>query len=90
MINRKEFEAALTDGKLLDSTATNLRRVLESPSSPIVTQSIAQLVEKREWTELNDRFYKTLAFGTGGIRGRTIGKVVTTAERGQPNELGRP
>ena len=90
MINRKEFEAALADGKLLESTATNLRRVLESPSSPVVTQSIAQLVENREWTELNDRFYKTLAFGTGGIRGRTIGKVVTAAERGQPNELGRP
>ena len=41
-----------------------------------------------EWAELNDRFYKTLAFGTGGLRGRTIGKIVTKAERGQgrPNE----
>ena len=33
--------------------------------------------------ELNDRFYKTLAFGTGGLRGRTIGKIVTKAERGE-------
>ncbi|MGZ5020482.1 MAG: phospho-sugar mutase, partial [Chthoniobacterales bacterium] len=32
-------------------------------------------------------FYKTLAFGTGGLRGRTIGKIVTRAERGNsPNE----
>src|SRR4029078_12844367 len=29
-------------------------------------------------------------FGTGGIRGRTIGRIVTAAERGMPNELGRP
>ena len=36
-----------------------------------------------EWTELNDRFFRTLAFGTGGLRGRTIGKVVTNAERGK-------
>jgi phosphoglucomutase len=90
MINRKEFEAALADGKLLDATAANLRRVLENPTSPVVTQSIAELVEQRAWTELNDRFYKMLAFGTGGIRGRTIGKIVTRAERGRPNDLGRP
>jgi phosphoglucomutase len=39
---------------------------------------------------LNDRFYKTLAFGTGGLRGRTIGKIVTKAELGTPQALGRP
>ena len=43
------------------------------------------------WDELNDRFYTTLAFGTGGLRGRTIGKIVTAAERGdEPQPLGRP
>jgi len=31
---------------------------------------------------LNDRFFRDLAFGTGGMRGRTIGRVVTRAERG--------
>src|SRR5207245_10473832 len=35
-----------------------------------------------ELAELNDRFYKTLEFGTGGLRGRSIGKIVTNAERG--------
>lgn len=40
--------------------------------------------------ELNDRFYRTLAFGTGGLRGRTIGKVVTKAEMGKQAALGRP
>src|SRR5205807_3531313 len=49
-----------------------------------------ELVERGEWAELNDRFFRTLAFGTGGLRGRTIGKVVTNAERGTPTPLGRP
>ena len=89
-INLTAFESALATGKLLDSTATNLRRVLEQPSSSVVTRAIAELVEGNEWAELNDRFYRRLAFGTGGIRGRTIGRIVTAAERGTPNELGRP
>ena len=84
------FQRALTTGKLLDSTAHNLRGALERPSSPVDVPAIVELVEAQEWTELNDRFYTSLAFGTGGIRGRTIGKIVTKAERGTPNELGRP
>ena len=90
MINCKELQSALADGKLLDSSVTNLRKALESPTAPVVTQSIAELIESGAWTELNDRFYTSLAFGTGGIRGRTIGKIVTEAERGTPNDLGRP
>jgi phosphoglucomutase len=39
---------------------------------------------------LNDRFFQKLAFGTGGMRARTIGKVVTAAELGTPTSLGRP
>src|SRR5262245_55245152 len=84
------FEEALAAGRLLDSTAINLRRALEKPGSPVVSEAIAELADAEEWTELNDRFYRTLAFGTGGIRGRTIGKIVTRVERGRPNDLGRP
>ena len=51
---------------------------------------IGELSQANEWQELNDRFYKTLAFGTGGLRGRTIGKIVTASERGTPTALGRP
>ena len=90
MDERVKIENAVSAGKLLESSAANIRRVRESASSPVVSQSIAELVEAGEWTELNDRFYRSLAFGTGGIRGRTIGKIVTAAERGTPNELGRP
>jgi phosphoglucomutase len=86
----KAIEKAVSAGELLESSATNIRRVLERASSPVVSPAIAELVEAGEWTELNDRFYRSLAFGTGGIRGRTIGKVVTAAERGTPNDLGRP
>ena len=87
---RPEIEDAVAEGKLLESSAANIRRTLASTASPIAAQSIAELVAAGEWTELNDRFYRALAFGTGGIRGRTIGKIVTEAERGTPNELGRP
>lgn len=84
------MDDAVASGKLLETSADNIRRTLEQASSPIPSQSISELVEAAQWAELNDRFYKTLAFGTGGIRGRTIGKIVTEAEEGTPNELGRP
>jgi phosphoglucomutase len=51
---------------------------------------IEELIASGEWDELNDRFYKTLEFGTGGIRGRTIGKIVTAAERGDAAQDKRP
>ncbi|MBA3652274.1 MAG: phospho-sugar mutase [Chthoniobacterales bacterium] len=84
------IESAVAAENLLGSSATNIRRTLENTSSPVTAQSIGELIEGGHWTELNDRFYRSLAFGTGGIRGRTIGKVVTSAERGTPNDLGRP
>src|SRR5215475_12639285 len=68
-----KIENAVSAGTLLESSATNIRRMLESVGSPVVLQSIRELVEAGEWTELNDRFFRSLAFGTGGIRGRTIG-----------------
>ena len=39
---------------------------------------------------MNDRFYRDLEFGTGGIRGRTIGAVSTAAETGKPGAYGSP
>ena len=85
-----KIEGAVAAEKLLESSAANIRRTLGSATSPVAVLSIAELVEGGEWMELNDRFYRSLAFGTGGIRGRTVGKIVTRAERGTPNELGRP
>jgi phosphoglucomutase len=88
---RPLLEAALSQDQILPTTVLNVLAVHESADTPaIVKTSIEELVETGSWTELNDRFYKALAFGTGGIRGRTIGKIVTAAEKGTPTALGRP
>ncbi|HEY3900643.1 MAG TPA: phospho-sugar mutase [Chthoniobacter sp.] len=81
---------AVQAGHLLASSAKNIEQLLARGSSPVYAQSVTELVEKGAWEELNDRFFKTLAFGTGGLRGRTIGKIVTAAEQGEPQPLGRP
>jgi phosphoglucomutase len=83
-------DAAVADGRLMKSAAANIAALLGGATSPFYEKVVAELVDSRAWTELNDRFYKTLAFGTGGLRGRTIGKVLTKVERGTPDDLGRP
>jgi phosphoglucomutase len=75
---------------LLESAAQNISTLLRGAPSPFYEQVVAELAAKEEWNELNDRFFKTLAFGTGGLRGRTIGKIVTRAERGDASETERP
>ncbi|NCY22567.1 phospho-sugar mutase, partial [bacterium] len=86
-----EVQQAVIAKKLFTGSADNLRNLAASSSSlPLVEASIGELVSAGEWAELNDRFFRTLAFGTGGLRGRTIGKVVTKAEQGKPTALGRP
>lgn len=76
------LDAAVGSGHLLDSAAGNIRQLLSAFSSPLYRATISELAGAKEWAELNDRFFRTLAFGTGGLRGRTIGKIVTRAERG--------
>jgi phosphoglucomutase len=86
----ERIEAAVKAGQLLDSSAQNILQLLARSTQKLNEESITELVDSGAWNELNDRFFKTLAFGTGGLRGRTIGKVVTQAERGTPKELERP
>lgn len=85
-----QLDGAVRAGNLLESSAINILQLLARSSSPLDGESVAQLVNFGAWDELNDRFFRTLAFGTGGLRGRTIGKIVTDAERGVPERLGRP
>jgi phosphoglucomutase len=82
--------AAVADGKLLPASAANIRSLLTQSSNPIASLSVAELVERGEWKELDDRFFRTLAFGTGGLRGKSIGVIVTEAERGSGGPNGRP
>ncbi len=84
------IESAVARGQLLKSTAKNIRTLLAGATTDLYFNSVNQLADSCEWSELNDRFYQTLAFGTGGLRGRTIGKIVTTAERGAAHEDERP
>src|SRR6266550_277988 len=84
------IERAVADGQLMQSTIKNIRSLLTAAPTDLYFNSVHQLVDGCEWSELNDRFYQTLAFGTGGLRGRTIGKIVTTAECGAAREDERP
>jgi phosphoglucomutase len=82
--------AAVTSGKLLESAKSNILALLAGSTSDVASRAVAELVGAGAWQELNDRFFKTLAFGTGGLRGRTIGRVVTLAEQGNGGPNGRP
>jgi len=86
----EQIDRALSDGKLRADAAENIRRILSGTESDFAARVISELSQGNQWEELNDRFYKTLAFGTGGLRGRTIGKIVTPSELGTPTALGRP
>ena len=79
---REILEHAVHEGRLLAISVANILQLLSSANNPLYAATIEELAEKNDWTELNDRFFKTLAFGTGGLRGRTIGKIVTRAEVG--------
>ncbi len=81
---------AVEAGQLLDSSKENILQFLATSSEPVAEAAINELIETGNWAELNDRFFKTLAFGTGGLRGRTIGKTVTSVELGKGGPLDRP
>lgn len=84
------LEQAVAQGKLLATSLENIRLLTAGTTDPVVSAAIAQLIEKQEWAELNNRFFKTLAFGTGGLRGRTIGTIITPAEQGTGGPNNRP
>ncbi|MDR1496876.1 MAG: phospho-sugar mutase [Puniceicoccales bacterium] len=83
--------AALSSGKLLPSAHSNLADWLQPAFLPKgALNALHELASQNHWEELNDRFFKKLAFGTGGIRGRTIGRISAPSELGSPSELGTP
>lgn len=89
----KDLEVLLREGRkngLLDSSAANIEALLASYPEDYERASIAELAGAGNWEELNNRFFRTLAFGTGGLRGKTIGAVVTAPERGTPQAMDRP
>lgn len=85
------IEDARREQKLLDSAAQNLSDWLAGGFLPEwAVASVRELVEGGHFSELNDRFYQYMEFGTGGMRGRTIGQIMTASERGDAPANGHP
>lgn len=84
------LEHAAATGLLLPASLANIRELLAHSKSSVVHESIRELVESGNWAELDNRFFRTLAFGTGGLRSKTIGATVTAAEMGSGGLNGRP
>ena len=74
---------------LLKSASENIIYWLTESTMPsYVNSSLEYLIKKESWEELNDRFYKDIVFGTGGMRGRTIAKNPTPFEiKGNNREI---
>ncbi len=86
----ENIRAAGAAGRLLPDTVTNLSAWLGARLPAWAATRLGELIAGEAWSELNDRFYRYLEFGTGGMRGRTIGVVATRAETGRPGPLGTP
>src|SRR3954470_15982740 len=90
MTTLDRIKAAAKAGSLLPSSADNLAAFLGAQLPAWAQASIEELVDKQAWGELNDRFYRYLEFGTGGMRGRTIGTVGAPSEVGRLSATGSP
>jgi phosphoglucomutase len=87
----ESIQSAVADGHILKSTAEKMTQWVEGNFLPDwALQSIEELLANKEWEELNDRFYQNMQFGTGGMRGRTIGRVSAKAETGTLSAKGTP
>jgi phosphoglucomutase len=84
------IQAARQQGQLFPAAADNLAAFLGARLPAWAQGAIEELVARGAWPELNDRFYRYLEFGTGGMRGRTIGAVPAAAETGKADAAGQP
>ena len=84
------LDDAISRGDVSVEAGANINLYLQGANSPVGPATILELLQSCEWQEIDDRFFKKMAFGTGGLRGRTIGKIVTQAERGVGGPLDRP
>ena len=72
------LQDALKSRKLLEASCGNISALLNTPDLPEwVWGSLEELIAGEHWEELNNRFFKSVEFGTAGMRGRTIGGVPT-------------
>ena len=90
MSSLSAIQAAGQAGHLLPDTVKNLTAWLGASLPAWAVSSIDELTVKGAWEELNNRFFRDLEFGTGGIRGRTIAFTPTADETGTPSPQGTP
>jgi phosphoglucomutase len=90
MTTLEKIKSAGAAGRLMPGAVDNLAAFLGANLPDWAVASIGELVAKEAWSELNDRFYRYLEFGTGGMRGRTIGVVPAAAETGRLSATGTP
>ena len=77
--------------KIMENSAANILGWLDENFLPEwAIDALVELFEEGRYEEINDRFFRFLAFGTGGMRGRTIGKQPAMAELGRQSEQGTP
>ncbi len=88
--NPERLRQALALAPLRSSSKENIAAALAHAPSPVAEAAIDELISGGQWAELDNRFFRTLAFGTGGLRGKSIGAIVTKAEQGAGGPNGRP
>ncbi|MEY4853808.1 MAG: Phosphoglucomutase [Verrucomicrobiota bacterium] len=75
------LRTAQVQGQLSAAALGQASGWLQSGALPAAAlESLADLIARGAWAELEDRFYKGIAFGTGGMRGRTVGRVSAANE----------
>ncbi len=68
--------------QIAPETLANATQFLRTPKLPTwALESFAELLQRKQWEEIDRRFGQTLSFGTAGIRGRTIGVYSTAVEK---------
>jgi phosphoglucomutase len=90
MTTLERINDAARAGQIMPGTAQNIAAFLAANLPAWAVTSIDELVAQGAWGELNDRFYRFLEFGTGGMRGRTIGVVAAPTETGTLSASGSP
>ncbi len=79
--NNSLTKSAASVADVLAKTIENVNKAAANGSESFL-RAISELQDGGQYTEIVNRFYRTLAFGTGGLRGRSIGEVVTASEKG--------
>ena len=65
-----QLDAAAAEGRLSPSAVENIRTWLTEPYLAEYAPQVAQHLAAGKWKELDDVFWTTIPFGTGGRRGR--------------------